>query len=302
MLLIEHSPPAQSTHGLTLENGTPNHSSILRLNDDCLLEVFSHLSIEDLCAVKDCSRRFSDLADSVVRSRWRNKRYDCDLEDFNNNESEVILALAKFGRFVSHLCVRSIHLSKITVENLGVKLDYCTSLEQLRLQFVDISLLLSGQCKILQNITNLYLDNCHGNNWQHAKLVKICTELKNLSVLKYGRITKGLAAINSHANIENIRISGFFLSLNELENMQRLEKLNELFVYLNTFWIADDDIFKGLNDFKKLKRLRIYSPIAISNAQLALATNYELKSETKPLRDRKYKYKLTRKNLELDFD
>lgn len=303
MPLTKHSPPAESTQGLASGNKSPKHS-ILQLNDDCLLEVFSHLSLKDLCAVKNCSWRFSNLADSVVRTRWRNKEYVCDLADFSNDESEAVLALAKFGHFISKLGVRGIHCTKIAVKNFGANLDNCTSLEKLHLKFVDLSLLLTGQCQVLQHIKVLNLDNCLGNNWQHAKLVKICTKLIFLKILKFGHggITKALAAINDHASIKEISIGALFSSLNQLKNVQQLGKLNDLFVFLKTTPIADDNFFKGFNDLKKLGRLRIYAPIEISNARLKLATNFEFECESKPLRRHKYKYILNRKKQELDFD
>lgn len=59
---------------------------IFRLNDDCLLEIFSHLSTIDLCAIKISCHRFNYLADSTIKRRFRKEKgFKCKSKEFNEN-------------------------------------------------------------------------------------------------------------------------------------------------------------------------------------------------------------------------
>lgn len=65
--------------------GTLRHSdsygSILILNDDCLLGVFSHLSDFDLCAISDTCRRLSTVATESFRFRYEKRDFDIIIEN-----------------------------------------------------------------------------------------------------------------------------------------------------------------------------------------------------------------------------
>lgn len=96
--------------------------NILDLNDHCLLEVFSHLRVIDLCAVKDCCERFVGLAISTVKIRFENDEFvvkfkqilhaqpmclnacencDADIAFYDRPQFEAVLK--HFGQFIDAL-------------------------------------------------------------------------------------------------------------------------------------------------------------------------------------------------------
>lgn len=72
---------------------------IFLLNDDCLLEIFSHLPTIDLCAVKDTCRRFSGLADSTMENRFCKERTFKWNPDFDNRKN-LTLILRHFAHLI----------------------------------------------------------------------------------------------------------------------------------------------------------------------------------------------------------
>lgn len=79
----------------------PTGASIMTLNDDCFLEIFSRLDTVDLCAIKDCCQRFSCLADDVAQKRFLNS--DLHLSGRVESVAQTFLILEKFGKFITSL-------------------------------------------------------------------------------------------------------------------------------------------------------------------------------------------------------
>lgn len=226
-----------------------------QLNDDCLLGIFSHLSLDDLCAVKDCSSRFSDLADSTVRRRMQNETYVCDVEDLFGVKSEQQVIVAKFGKFVTKLQLYGEIQRKGTTfidPKSSQSFQECTSLRTLRLTRVNLSLLSSRirsvSC-VLQNIKSLELEHCHGSYWQHVRISKACTMLRNLT-LKLEAVTDDLKSINDCENLECIDISASTGDSDEIRILQQIQKLKKL--TFRDIYDADDNFFEAFNKFTHL--------------------------------------------------
>lgn len=284
---------------------------IPQLNDDCLLKIFSYLSVENLCDVKACSRRFSDLADSVVRSKYRKKVYHCYFVDFIHDDGDWPV-LPMFSTCISNLCIQNGGFRPKDAKKFNKQLRNFTSLKTLTLQKVELSLIsVRGPVSsVLQNIEKLELCQCTGRYWQFTELVKVCYKLKNLSLqldlsVKISSDTNALVYnINDHENIEYIHVSCDDPCLNRIKNVQQLTKLKKLTIswnllagdceatkiistlatrdILDEFWLLnldpDDDFFKEFNKFNNLKMCVLGTKKkAISATQMALANKFDFK-------------------------
>lgn len=83
---------------------TSQNRNITELNDNCLLETFSHMQTIDLCAVKGCCSRFSYLAESVVEKRFRSNGY----LEIPNTYCTASAILVAFGKFITDLRVSDV--------------------------------------------------------------------------------------------------------------------------------------------------------------------------------------------------
>lgn len=84
---------------------TSQPRNITELNDDCLLETFSHMRIADLCAVKGCCRRICYLAESSVEKGFRNK---CLVLPNMSSYRKGSVFLVAFGKFLTNLKVSNV--------------------------------------------------------------------------------------------------------------------------------------------------------------------------------------------------
>lgn len=209
--------------------------SLLSLNDDCLLEVFSYLETNDLCALKDCGWRLSNLALVVLHKRYReylclpsNPRLsDTDFE-------EKALMATEFGEFIKHVEIVGHHKDSWRI---GPVLKNCTSLKSFRLRNVAMGIVPVVKMKAMfENIETLELLRCRVST---RKLIRILNATKSLKhILIHGKMPMSsdlLSAIVEHENIESIRlrITGIYnVTATELrsyaELLQPLQKLKNL--------------------------------------------------------------------------
>lgn len=222
--------------------------SILILNDDCLLEVFAHLELEDLCAIKDCCGRLSDLVDSIAVKRFRKMKYVCLPNTattwwYKKNLMQTALVLEKFGKFITHLCIdnqkRFVRLCNRFRDDgdFVSMMKHCVSLKCLRLIKVDLWEIPSfGKLKpIFQNIRRLELKNCTSDPWHITALLRASKKLKHL--IMDGSTTPVSDALCSAIvrygqNLETIRFKRKckydVISVEFFEFMQGLRQLKKL--------------------------------------------------------------------------
>lgn len=286
-------------------------NTIPELNDDCLLKIFSFLSIKDLCAVKDCSLGFSTLADSTVQTKWRNGVLGgCEVNIDGDDDAELLL-LTKFGHLISHLSVTESALTQFSEASCRSALGHCVSLKSLTVKFVDISLI---PFEILQNIEELRMYGCYGDECLHMKLIKACKSLKHLELMTVPKECL-LKAINEQLSIESVCWKMFGATnstfVNEIKMLSKLKKLKKLLVEgyggytfrgislsyrfpqvtetINvlarnssleelsiSFFDPDDDFFKAFNKFVNLKRCVLSTYVEIPDASLSFATNFKV--------------------------
>lgn len=284
------------------------------LNDDCLQAIFEYLSVKDLFAVSECSQRLSALAESTVETRWRDRiRSGCAVS-VDGDSGEDPLVLAKFGKLITHLSVTEFTFAQAFDASLSSALEFCTSLRTLNLKFLDISLIPFG---ILENIVELEMYGCSGDDWIHLKLIKFCTKLKHLKLMMDPK-ERLMAVINEHLSIESVYWEVFGATnstfVNEVKMLAKMKKLKKLMVHgyegytfkgmslsyrfphvtetikalaksrsmeeLDiSYFDPDDYFFKALNKFAKLKRCTLSTYVEIPNTNITSATNFDIKKE-----------------------
>lgn len=284
--------------------------SLLSLNDDCLLEVFGRLEMKDLCAVKDCCRRFSDLAISVVQKGFRKKEYDeflrlpCKPRLSDEDFPEKALMVTKFGEFITHVEIVGYHKD---AWRIGPILKNCTSVKSLRLRNVSLGIVpVLKLAKMFENIETLELFRCRVSTRKLAGILKATKSLKN--ILIYGQMSLSfdlLSAIVAHENIESIRLritgnhdasaAEFLEYAKQLQPLRNLKNLEILYMpHYNGFapvmdvlatiesledltlswFIPDETFFKTLDTFANLKFFKMHTYKDVSDATLAAATNF----------------------------
>lgn len=217
---------------------------ILALNDDCLLEIFSHLPMMDLCAVKDSCRRFNVLADYTAKLAIQQLQ-EFDVLPKDDNQKDLAIFMQHFGKFVGKKIVLKTEAT-FNVKKVWLLLKHCTSLKELELVGVNVhGLPIHRMKKILQSVQVLQFKKCSGTDLEYARIINACVNLRSLTA--FVNLTGGTDMLLGHivheaSNIEEI----FFASINSnsatfVENMAKLrhlKKLDLLFISCNNYQVA----------------------------------------------------------------
>lgn len=78
---------------------------LLALNDDCFLELFTYLSVEDLCTIKQANLRLWNLVEYYFQSIYTNKAHEVRLSHFDSTKLNEILQ--QCGKFIRQLVIES---------------------------------------------------------------------------------------------------------------------------------------------------------------------------------------------------
>lgn len=283
------------------------------LNEYCLLEVFSILSLQELCIVRNVSRQFRVLAEATVKKKWSTGKLKDSVITFNitgeDEETEAML-LKNFGNLVTHLYIDPME----SCENLDQLLKLCTSLKYLNLRNVTPEIV---PHEIVKNLKELDVHDCAYLNVDDTmimNLIAACKSLKQLKVI--AKPTELLVkAINSHSTIErvhwqviNVTDSMFKHEIKMLYKVKRLKKLSlhgyggysfrgksmayyfpqvtrtiqylarnpsieELFI---SAFDPDNNFLRSLRKFVNLKRCELQTYVAIAPALLDPLTGYDI--------------------------
>lgn len=242
-LVSESSGMADADKSLDAQN---EKSSILVLNDDCLLEILSYLELKDLVAIKDCCSRFRYLADSMAGKKFPKDEYvyvPFIWSGWKVKTTEAAALKMKFPQAITHLHFRQNYLNSDS--NCTVKLGTlsmitnCTSLKCLKLEMNLYQLPVQKLESILQDIETLVLTYCFGENNIRKTLAILATtrKLKHFTLRgeKNAKVPSALfdAIIKYGTNCESIRLLGYTL-----------------------LSMKNDQFFAFLNQLKQLKKLR----------------------------------------------
>lgn len=269
--------PQAAHHGLQPDE----KRSILSLDDDSLMETFSHMNMKGLSVMADCCTRFRDLANEVVRKGFRKKdfdeylclpskprhrltengefRYEYDDENF----AEKTLMAMKFGKFISR--VEIVGRDKDSWR-IGPVLKNCTSVKSFRLRNLALGIVPVTQMKeMLRNIETLELTRCRISTRKLAIILNATESLKHLLI--HGKMVMGsdlLAAIVERQSIESVRLrmTGFYDAgasqirefFKQLKTMQRLKCLEILYLKYHHAITASMDILSTIDTLDQLVR------------------------------------------------
>lgn len=332
--------PSRNLELIEVPVAQDERSSIMSLNDDCFLEIFSHLTLKDLCAVKDCCQRFSYLADSVVQTKSRKKKYvylpntqnEESIDEIRENDAPT---LVKFGQFIANLritCSFGRYTSFKRSEFVSI-MKSCTSLKSLnltgRLWLVPVRELRT----CFRNIETLELDECCVNTRKLVALLRACQNLKHYiqenvyhyeesyvpsdlcsAIIKYGQnyetirlkrsslktITPSqfldfVKQLNQLSKLKNIEFGDLWEHSVTVSDMIFLAKCDSLEELILEQFTPSDEFFKTVNNFAKLKLLKLSSNTEIQSEIMASATDFAITSlPSQPYG--KYTYTLKRKD------
>lgn len=239
---------------------TISELNITSLNVNCLLQIFSYVSFEDLCALKSTCEGFSDVADYIHKRKYGNSleiHSHVDGESiFNSFREFYTLQVKHFGHIITAVrfenACESFECLKYP-RNFTI-LQYCSALENLTIFGVNLRHSIRFiPAKSLRNVISLDLDYCEGSANNYKFLLRACNPRKLTSLRitpKIGGST--LASATKYlVNLESLKIT-----LSETCGNLHLQSLKNL---------------------KKLKILRIWcKEVPILSALVALENNAQL--------------------------
>lgn len=233
--------------------------TISTLNDDCLLEIFSNISVSDLSAIKKCCRRFCEMANVEAQRRYRNEPFEYYTSaDHGTSHSGCVTAFHDFGVFIHHIRIKMDCFCKnydrshygspgfgrfnCSVDQMLAALKHCPNLNSLTLERMQLHNVSTRKLsKLLQSLhlDTLQLIECAGIESNVARLVKSFKSLKSLTVH------------TEHVFSWAVEISGSILkSISEVTSIERMTfVLNEL----HPAFIENVEELRHLIKLKKLE-------------------------------------------------
>lgn len=204
-------------------------TTLLDLNDDCLMALFSWVSPLDMCTVRKLCSRLKNLTEDYF---GRNHRFiQFDNVDSEMKNGELLKLLSSFGQQIDVLTVDASNSKK-----LSSKLDdFCKkhNLQHLKLvRFVFDEDFIRDRFELFVNVDKLTLDDCRSTVLCGSldDLVKKCTTLKHLELLRGTQVSgtfleqtypmlQGLN-VNSIATLDS-SLFQFFVAMNpQLEELK----------------------------------------------------------------------------------
>ncbi|XP_055693240.1 uncharacterized protein LOC129795786 [Lutzomyia longipalpis] len=272
-----------------------NKPSILILNNDCLLSIFSYLNVQELMIVERLCQRFEDVAQMCYR-RYR----ELDFEELSQSTEDGFIKLweaeeisSRVGRFVHVLKISSNSIFMDNVDNDYLPMSVFKHFENLRFIYLDNFDITSESCieelrRTFPAIEYIVLDFCRCDDGIAAWL----ENLPKLQVVKFinineitGQCLTGLRGIKEiklyNCNDlepkyfekfceENPQIRKLFLYLDIIQHNNRillqsiaknLKNLESLVLWdicdmFDTFGTSGPN-FEILGDLRKITRLRL---------------------------------------------
>lgn len=210
------------------------HRNILQLNDDCILKIFSYLSMNDLFAVSDVNDRLSFMAYLTAKKMFRAGEYvRLSTEGENHLESDMLM-LFNFGKFITHLHIADMFpLIPLCNRKVGTNfvsmMNNCTELKCVRFEGISDPSDVTGFEMSLANIETLELEGI--DTVDLVPLLKYAQKLKNIILENIELDMTSWMAIAQHESLESIRfrnVLGFGLGIEFLSQIRYLRHLRKL--------------------------------------------------------------------------
>lgn len=158
--------------------------NITSVNDDCLMEILSHLSAADLSAVKMSCNRFGYVADAVFEKKCLNAHAMYDLKEENGYKRNAAI-MEQFGHLIPAIALNlGKTRSKFHNEYLSL-LKHCPDLHSLCICRLNLDNLLieSIEIEAFKKLKQLVLAGCSGTERGLKHLLSECDPLKLKKIL-----------------------------------------------------------------------------------------------------------------------
>lgn len=178
--LSEHAVALDSSSDSFLESvSSTEELETPQLNDDCLLEIFAHVPMNDLLYdVASCSRTFRALAEVAAQKKCRKEQITYN---FSNDRDTAIMS--HFGIYVRNLFVFQGYGQNKKFDSLSW-LKHCAALKTLTIQ--NMHLLYDSECfATFGKLEHLTLDRCFGSMQQYEHILTACKNLKTIKLLSW---------------------------------------------------------------------------------------------------------------------
>lgn len=233
------------------------------LNDDCLLAIFSFLSIMDLFELRKCSRRFRALADAAAPKQCRNEEFHYIYK--HKTHEEIVKCYGEFMQNVvfehnKEIAQLSYIIGAVAPQDKWMWLRQCTSLKTLSIRKI-LPFYDRYSAKMYENLVNLGLEDCNRGWDQYVLIIKACKNLKTIILTEFtGCSSRMFDSVTVLENIEKISIRHCWIGYDdrlprELAKLQGLEKLKCLEIHLYNYGNFIATIAKALD---KLKNIRLF--------------------------------------------
>ena len=212
----------------TVEYPIKENDSLLLLNDQCLLHVFSFLNIFELLQLEYVCFRFSEL----ISSHFYKLQQIVDFNKFKETcKISPRLVLIRIGKYIKEITMSGAYNSSIINEFFEMIPEYCTNVEVLRFTNFQYSceLNLLQYLPIFKNLKILSLRNCFV---LEETLLKCLEYAKSLQKLELSMSNKLMGfCLTEIINLTHLSIS----KLNTIDpaNMSELFRNNQTLNYLN---------------------------------------------------------------------
>lgn len=182
-------------------------NAIISLNDDCLLAIFSFLSISELFKLRNCSHRLRALADQTAPKQCRRETF-CYIYKYRTHEK----ILQCYGSFMQNVVLERIgEIVRLFTNELGASktkwkwLGHCTALKiltirKMRLNYDEFN------AKIFEGLENLELHECFAEDKQYESIITACKNLKSFTISKFTFSSTIFDCLAKLENIEQISI------------------------------------------------------------------------------------------------
>lgn len=264
---LDHHKTA-STERSTEFDGIPS------LNDDCLLAIFSFVSIMDLFELRKCSRRFRALADMAAPKKCRNEQFHYIRKHEIHEE-----VLKCYGEFMQNVVVEHsieieqlIYAKSVACLPRYTWLKYLPALKTLKLRGMKVECH-PGSAQIYGNLENLEFDHCRISRPEYEQIFDECRKLKTFCTFSDGSYWN-FDLLAKLENIEKISLRGDDMHLTErfiaeLAKLKKLEKLNRLELELYCFEDFARIIPIALNQHNNIKscqmKLKLFRGIGLDS-------------------------------------
>lgn len=162
-----------------------HQSSVMQLNDDCLLKILDNLNALDLCAIKDTCRRFRNLSTYYFQLTCKDSfsfgKNLCHGAEDSMSEYDATSILSHFGQYITKLILSAADMDD-DVDILHIIGKY-ENIKELELYQICINTEDMANCNdIFSHLERLSINYCYTEDDSTYELLWNCKMLKRLEI------------------------------------------------------------------------------------------------------------------------